>query len=144
MSMRVSTNTARKASRQLPQVFSGSAIGTANPNSLHSGVPMVTDAMGMSDSAGVISFFHDSGAARTITAFYWDQLLNNANTAQGWVELGPVSTIYSEIVNPFAQGAFTCPESVPIFLMADAAVANCYMGGAHKHPLQSSADLQGF
>lgn len=145
MSMRVSTNIAHRMSRQLAGAFSGEAVGTLNPNTFHTNAPLVTDAMGMSDSSGVLSFIHDSNAARTITAFYWDQMVNNANAAQGWIELGPVSTIYSETVNPWALGSVSVPEDVPIFLMADVAINNCWMGGCHRYEATTAAaDQQGF
>jgi hypothetical protein len=139
--MRVATNTDHPCSRRLPQVFSGNAVGTSNPNTFHSNVPTVADAMGVSGSLGLVGFIHDSGATRTFTIFYWDAIVNQTNPAEGWIEMGPNSGIYQQAVDPFAKADFTVPVHTPFFIVADAAVANLWMSDCK--PYTPGTDLAG-
>lgn len=141
--MRVSTNTGLCSRRQLGYAFGGYAVGTANPNTLHSNTPSKNDAMGVVDENEIVSFIHDNASTRTFTVYYWDQLVNSANAAQGWVELGPSSNIYSSPVDPFANASFTLRHNLLIFLVADQSVQNLWVGGAAHYPGNTTADLSG-
>lgn len=141
--MRVSTNTAHAMTRRLAKQFSGNAVGTANPNTFHSNVPSVNDAMGVSDFTAVVSFVHNSGSSRVFTIYYWDAMVNAINAAEGWTELGPNSGIYQQSVDPWAAASFTCPVNVPIFLAADAAIGELLMSGCAPFIGNVNADLAG-
>lgn len=141
--MRVSTNTGQRASRRIGYAFAGKAVGTANPNTLHGNLPSPNDAMGVVDENEIVSFFHDNAATRAFTIYYWDPFLNTANTAEGWVELGPSSTIYTQAVDPYAVASFTLRHNLLFFISADAAIANLFLAGSHRWSANATADLQG-
>lgn len=133
--IRVKTNLGHTLTRKLPQPFSSKAIGTANPNTLNSNVPRLSDAMGRAGKSGVITFAHD-GSSQDFTVFYWSSVMSR------WVLLGANSAEYSKTVDQYAAASFTVPEDAPIFIMAGtSACTNCWMGGAVRHEANPNPDL---
>lgn len=142
MSTRVSTNIGHRMTRHLAKVFTGStkAVDTADPNGLHTNTPVPTDAMGIAGSSGIVSFCHLEATAKTFTIWYWNQLVNDANAAKGWIKLGPANTVYQLAVDPAAAASFTVEEGALLYFTADATITDFFTGGCTKHP-SATADL---
>ena len=140
MSWRVHSNVALRASRQLPQVFSAKAMGTTAPNSLTGGVKL-SDSMGLTTHAGIVSGFTDLGAQYTVTAYYFSWLRWKADSTKGWMLAGPVAAIYTQTVDPEATFTFTIPEGSSIFIQGSAAANNLWLAGTVRDNANKNADI---
>lgn len=109
--------------RRLQKKFSSHAIGTTNPNNLHSNAPVVSDAMGLTPSSGILHFTHD-GASQPITPFIWNGNINQCDPTNGWTTVGASSAAETATVDPHTVASFKLPPDAPYVLMAGTSAIN--------------------
>ena len=143
MSQRVHSNIGWALTRRLAHVYgtADKAIGTSDPNTLHSNLPTKADAMGRAAKSGLVTFAH-SGNAQAFTIYYWSELVNKLTAAQGWVRLGAGSAEYTKTVDAYAAGSFTIPEDSLFFIQAGTSTCtDCWTGGAFHYEGNPNKDL---
>lgn len=121
-SVRVASNVGHGMQRQLPKAFSGGtkAVFTDPPTKRD-------DAMGVMDASCMLSFSHDSGTQRNLTFYHWSEMRNK------WLRLGPVAAVYTLACDPDSTGTITAEENMLIFVQADTAIDNFWLGGARRY-----------
>ena len=134
MSLPVTTDLAFNPTRVLDKLYDAgtgalgggldSALGTGDPNTLHTNRPTVEDAFGIVPENGIVSFIQ-TGAAVDVTIWVWNGKLLQVSSAAGkaWVKVGESAALNTKNIAQYALASFKAPPNQPYYLQGAAAAA---------------------
>lgn len=111
------------------------------------GTPLLlSNAMGLAPSDGVVTFTLDAGwtAPITLTAYYWQaDGVTPANAC--WVRASNVASAYSASVDTnYAQISFSVPGNTPFIVVSSAAVTGFVYCSAPAAPQNPASSVAGY